>query len=436
MRMLSSLFLAVSLAFGTHIVDLALTIDEAARQSLQRDRDDDVPATLTSVADGRRYSVALHVKGQLGSARAVDDKPAFKIKLRNDERLLGLERLTLNNMVQDPSMLHEALGYQVYAAAGVLVPEAGYVHLAVNGQDYGLYLNLETIDSAFLEGRFGDKGGILYEAAYGVDLREGDESKFELHAGTDPGRARLIALIRSVQEPGDGVFYGASALVDTKGFLSMMAAGALLADWDNYYSSNNYRIYWSPSASRWFFIPTGIDQTFTADATTVFGASGVLFQKCLASERCTREYADTVREVAARFERLALPTKMDALLSMIGAAAQADPKRPYDEAAMRVARESMRAFIDTRPSQVRREVACLDSAPLIACAGAIVKGPEGCLERVSHGREKKDGPVHITRCTGAPRQRWRVLNDGTSVELEGQPLAIPPGSMVQRSIFR
>ena len=67
-------------------------------------------------------------------------------------------------------MLHEALGYQVYAAAGVAVPETGYVRLTVNGQDRGL-LNVETIDAHFLERRFGDSGGILYEGAYGVDLR-------------------------------------------------------------------------------------------------------------------------------------------------------------------------------------------------------------------------------------------------------------------------
>jgi spore coat protein CotH len=66
------------------------------------------------------------------------------VKLDKADRFFGLDRLTLNNMVQDPTMVHEALGYQVYEAAGVRVPRTGYVRLTVNGQPYGLYLNLEA----------------------------------------------------------------------------------------------------------------------------------------------------------------------------------------------------------------------------------------------------------------------------------------------------
>ena len=337
--------------FGPKIVDIALHIDDAARRSLQGARETDAPATLrfgTGVDTDAAFDVMIHVKGQRGSARTLDQKPAFKIKTRKGQRPLGLEHLTLNNMVQDPTMLHEALGYQVYAAAGVPVPEAGYARLTVNGQDYGLYLNVETIDLPFLKRRFGDNSGILYRGKYGVDLRTGDEAKFQLDAGQDPGHAQLTSFIRAVEAPGDGVFYGASAQVDTPSFLAMMAVQALIADWDNYYKANNYRIYWNPSVQRWFFIPTGIDQTFVDASTSVFGGTGILFQKCLASERCTVDYAAAVRDVAGRFERLGLPDRMTSLLSVIDAASQADPKRPYDAAEMTQAREAMRVFIAKR----------------------------------------------------------------------------------------
>ena len=406
--MLAELLMATSLFFGPKIVDLSLELDDSSRQSLKSAPENGVPATLTYRDAGREqtYAVTVHVKGQLGSARPIDDKPAFKIKLAKGERLLGLEHLTLNNMVQDPTMLHEALGYQVYAAAGVAVPRTGYVRLTVDGRDQGLYLNVETTDRLFLERAFHDAGGILYEGAYGVDLREGDAGRFELHEGDDPDHAKLITLIRAVHETGDGVFYGADAPVDTTSFLAMTAAGALLDDWDNYYAANNYRIYWSPAARRWSFIPTGIDQTFGGESTTLFGGIGVLFQKCLASDRCTSDYAKAVREVSARFERLGLPTKMDALVSVIEAAAQADPKKPYDEAAMRGARDAMRAFIDAQPGRVRNALSCLGTggSDVNACAGSVVvtAAGDGCLEYHQAG-------VKVARCLGGPRQRWRVV---------------------------
>jgi hypothetical protein len=412
-------------AFGAAIIDLALDVSDAAKQSLAANPDTEVPATMTfkdaSGAD-TSYAVTIHIKGQKGSARLFDDKPAFKVKLDKADRFFGLDHLTLNNMVQDPTMVHEALGYQVYEAAGVKVPRTGYVRLTVNGQLYGLYLNLEAPDTRFLKRRFGDDSGILYEGAYGVDLRRDDEDKFELHEGKDAGRAKLKTLVRALDAEGDDIFYGRSPLVDSASFLRMMAAAALLDDWDNYYASNNYRIYWNPSASRWFFIPTGIDQTFVGGATTVFGGTGLLFQKCLASERCTNDYADAVRDVADRFERLGLPAKMDALLAVVDTAAQADPKKPYDAATMKSARDAMRAFIAKRPNEVRTAVACMDAAreaTLGSCAGVVaVHVPSNqCLEVVARNAKENPGVVRVSRCQGGIRQRWRLVAKGDAFQL-------------------
>ena len=255
-------------------------------------------------------------------------------------------------------MLHEAVGYRVYAAAGVTVPDTTYARLSINGQARGLYLLVDTIDRRFLARRFGNGAGILYEGAYGTDLRPAAARRFELDEGDDPNRAQLMRLIRAVAEPGDGVFFGAKALVDTRSFVRMMAVQVLIADWDNYYKANNYRIYWNPSAGRWFFIPTGIDQTFsTARPVTPFGGRGVLFVKCLQSKRCTNEYIAALRTVADQFEGLNLTAEMDRLLSVIGEASASDPKKPYSTATMQGARSAMRQFIASRPGIVRKDLA-------------------------------------------------------------------------------
>lgn len=430
---------APSPLFGFTLVNVSLRLDDAATQSLHATPDTAVPATMTVTRGGgadQTYTVRVHIKGQLGSARPFDDKPAFKIDLGAGERVLGLEHLTLNNMVQDATMLHEALGYQVYAAAGVAVPHTGYARLTVNGQPYGLYLNVETIDRRFLTRRFGDADGLLYEGNYGVDLRLGDERKFQRHEGHDPDHAQLTAFIRAIQAPGDGVWYGPTAQVDTASFLSMMAVEALIADWDNYYQSNNYRLYWQPSAHRWHFIPTGIDQTFGGggESTTVFGATGLLFQKCLASERCTRDYADAVRTVARLFEHLGLPTQMDALLSVIDAASQADEKRPYDATTMQTAREAMRVFMATRPGEVRAALSCLDNGheeTLAACAGAVAVNDarEGCMELVSRTPAQHGAGVRVARCVGGIKQRWHLVPRGNAFELR----AISNGNCLELS---
>jgi len=412
-------------AFGPKIIDIALTLDDAARQSLAASPETGVPGKMSfSDASGANttYDVTVRIKGKKGSGRSIDAKPAFKVKLGQDDRIFGLGELTLNNMVQDRTMIHEAIGYQVYEAAGVKVPATGYARVSVNGEAYGLYLNLETIDRRFLKRQFGDDQGILYEGEYGVDLRAADVEKFQLDEGKDPDRAQLKTLIRALDAAGDDVFYGTPPLVDTRSFLAMMAAGTLLEDWDNYYQANNYRIYWNPSASRWVFIPTGIDQIFGSGTTAVFGAKGLLFQKCLSSERCTHEYAATVGDVADRFERLGLLARMDALLAVIDAAAQEDPKKYYDAAKMTIARDAMRTFIANRPDRVRAALSCLDGGrerAIGACAGVVTVNAavNQCLEVVPEGAPRNEGGISVAPCQGGPHQRWRLVAAGDAFQL-------------------
>ena len=409
--------------FGTAIVDLVFTVDDAARQSLVATPDANVPATMTfrdEAGATRTGAVTMHIKGQRGSSRPLDDKPAFKVDLGPGTHIFGLDHLTLNNMVQDTSMLHEALGYEVYAAAGVEVPATGYARVTFNGRDLGLYLNLETTDKRFLSRRFGDAGGILYEGSYGVDLRMEDVGAFESHEGTDPGRARLTDLIHAINAPGDGVFYGAEARVDTASFLGMMAAAALLGDWDNYYTSNNYRLYWSPRSGQWHFIPTGIDETF-ASSIGVFESTGLLFQKCLASERCTTDYAMRVRDVASHVAHLGLLPKMEALAAVIGAAAPADPRPAYDAAHVTAARDEMRAFIGRRPSEVLAALSCLDGGhekTLGACAGVVAAnlGTGQCLD-AGTVVAVSGATVGASACLGRFNQHWHVVAAGTGVRL-------------------
>ena len=347
------------------LIDLGLELDAAALRSLDTAPEVDVPGRLhIGTSSDRPLAVTVRIKGQQGSKRPIDGKPALKIDVANGARALGRENLTLNNMVQDPTMLHEAIGYQVYADAGVTVPRTAYVRFAINGEPRGLYVLVEDVDRQFLADRFGTADGILYEGAYGTDLRAADAGKFELDEGDDPGRAELRRLIQAVSQPGDGLFFGDDRLVDTESFLAMMAVQVLIADWDNYYKANNYRLYWHPARRRWFFIPTGIDQTFgTQHEVTPFGARGVLFRRCLESERCTAEYETRLHRAADRFEMLDLPARMDRLIALIDTAAGIDA--PTTQAATRrqEARAAMREFILARPSSIRSSLAAVERKP-------------------------------------------------------------------------
>ena len=76
--------------------------------------------------DGRRLlhpdDVGIRLKGQFGSFRDLAEKAGFKIKFnfveRQKKKFLGLKKMTLNNMVQDTSLIHERPPMQRSAPPG------------------------------------------------------------------------------------------------------------------------------------------------------------------------------------------------------------------------------------------------------------------------------------------------------------------------------
>ena len=117
--------------------------------------------------------VGVHIKGAWGSLRELDQKFALKVKVNqyiDGQRLRGLQKLTFNNMVQDPSCVHERLAYQVFRDAGVPAPRTSHTEIYLNGEYRGLYAHVESEDDVFLERWFGDGKGNLYEGAYGPDF--------------------------------------------------------------------------------------------------------------------------------------------------------------------------------------------------------------------------------------------------------------------------
>jgi spore coat protein CotH len=78
------------------------------------------------------------------------------------QKLFGITKFTLNNMVQDPSYIHEALSYRLFRAVGVPTPRVGYANVTLNGRNYGLHLNVETVDTTMLK-RWGLTNKHLYK---------------------------------------------------------------------------------------------------------------------------------------------------------------------------------------------------------------------------------------------------------------------------------
>ena len=319
-------------------------------------------------------NVGIRLKGR-ASFQPIGDKPGFKIKFSefvSKQRFLGLRRLTLNNMVQDPAMARERLGYRFFRAVGAPAPRCHHAEVFVNGEYYGLYANVESLDESFLDRHFSKPFGNLFDTSneeYFVDMVPGNEYLFELETNQEINDTSDLSQLIEVLDGPEGTFlHDVETVVDLDEFLLLGAAQAIIADWDGYFgASNNYKIY--HGGNGFVLLPWGIDQTFNIidnqytmldyriDGTSSRRDNGVVFAKCKQDDGCRSRYLDRVAEALDVFERIDLEHELDAVLTQIEDAAGRDARRPYAESDIDYSIQKVREFITERPDIVREQLA-------------------------------------------------------------------------------
>lgn len=116
------------------------------------------------------YNVGIRPKGNSSLKMVASDDTTDRYSLKIDfgkyvdgQTYHGLEKLVLNNMISDTTYMKEYLSYDLYELLGVATPEYSYSNIKLNGEDWGLYLAVETIEERFLEKQYGTSEGNLYK---------------------------------------------------------------------------------------------------------------------------------------------------------------------------------------------------------------------------------------------------------------------------------
>jgi CotH protein len=310
-------------------------------------------------------AVGIRLKGSLGSFRPLGQKAGFKIKFGKKEPFLGLKKMTLNNMVQDDSMIHESLAYQAFQAAGVPASRTGYADVIVNGQDYGLHLNIETLDTVALEKHFGpflEPPQHLYEGEYHADVTPSQDELFEVDEGeevTEGVPADLAALVTAVNEgSGPGWSERVEPFADLGEMTRMWAVEKYAGQWDGYSGQqgellpNNFYLY-SDAAGRFQMLPWGTDQTW-GTRLPFEGAAGVMFDDCLVDASCKAEYRDAAGAALKSIMPLDLDTVARCTAARLKPWQEQEPAgmRQDDAAGIAASVEAAREFIADRPGEL------------------------------------------------------------------------------------
>jgi hypothetical protein len=156
------------------------------------------------------------------------------------------------------------MAYDVFTKAGVPAPRCAFAHVVVNGEDLGLYSNVEAVKKPFLAEHFGDDSGNLYEGSGGADFRDGFFDHFEQKTnGSTPAQDALKAVSDALLLPASKRNAKLEELVDMDELMKFWAAESLLSHWDGYSGDlNNFFVYERPDTHKLVFIPWGPDAAF------------------------------------------------------------------------------------------------------------------------------------------------------------------------------
>lgn len=264
-------------------------------------------------------NVGLRVKGSVGTLThnaygpggltIAKDKVSLKIKFNfsvKGQHFFGLEKLTLNSMVQDPTMTHETMAYKLFRDIGVLAPRTGFANVYINDSLRGLFLNLEPYDEVSMTWHVPTLQHIIEGQTTGLNPQltaAAIETAFQIDAGSKQDIKDFRALVTAV-EASSTMTPAIAARLDIERLGVFVAVEKFINHWDGYSGSvpwgpNNFYLV-DNARGEFQFMPSGPDATWqyytdvegldAKGAEPFTSGDGSLFARCMLDEVCASAY--------------------------------------------------------------------------------------------------------------------------------------------------
>lgn len=224
-------------------------------------------------------------------------QPGGKFPLKVDFDRFGgprfheVGKVNYGNNWADLSYMRERLANRLYNAMGVPAPRTAYARVSVDGNDNGVYTQVQQIDRCFLEERFGaaNGNGNLYKAVYtstdiGALTYQGATKADYFSTTTCPANfpecglvlktnendpalndyADLVHFIDVLNNTSDVDFESTIVDVfDVDAFLRLAAVSVVTSSFDGYLGmGHNYYLYHRPDTDQFMMIPWDQNESY------------------------------------------------------------------------------------------------------------------------------------------------------------------------------
>ena len=421
----------------------------------------DVHYHATFVFDNGRVRDTLQDIGfrLRGNTSRQAQKKSFKVSFNTfkpGRDYHGLEKLNLNGEHNDPTISRAKVCWDLLRDIEIGGSRANHVELYINGQYYGLYLNVEHIDENFVRARFGNNSGNLYKCLWPATLE---------YLGSDPnlykvaqfGRRTYDLKINSAaddysdlahfidvlnNEPLASLPCELEKVFHVNSYLKVIAFDILTGNWDGpIYNKNNFYLYHNTATDKLEYIPFDLDNTLGIDWFSIdWGRRNLYIWSFVGEPRpiYTRlmqvpEYRERVsyyfdQLLSDHFNSPLLAPKLNALRSKIRPSAVNDLFRTmdygytvqdfdqaFDQPLSAHVDYGLKDFVATRHMSARNQLTLSDIKPIIPFVHHNYPAAGQPFILATHPEdETKNLTVEVVyQLNGGPNQTLALHDDGT-----------------------
>lgn len=316
---------------------------------LRQNYSSETPILADLTVDGVTYpSVGVRIRGNTSYTALPTGSEKFSLKVEMDftdpnQELLGYDTLNLNNGFRDPTFCREVV-YNNYVAQFVPNPRANHVLVTLNGQNWGVYVNVQQPNKRMLRDYFTNADGLRIRCANnpnGPGLRYNGTSpanysayEIQIDGGLADPLGALIAVCNSLTNEPLASWQNIDTLFAIDPSIWSVVLENFLTDDDSYINKGcDFMTYRDPIDGRMHLMQRDANETFTqwnwAITRNFTQTTKPVLNRVLAVPELRQRYMAHYRTAAQDMNWAYFGPRFTALRNQIDAAVLADPKKLY-----------------------------------------------------------------------------------------------------------
>jgi len=216
----------------------------------------------------------------------VGGRYAYRIDFGEHQQLAGESEINLDNLEQgrDPTLQRESASYELFKELGVPYSNVAYVRLYFNGNDHGIYANIQKIDKSYISVHFpDDEGGNLhkiddyfeFDDAGGFGNRDArltdygskkeeyrwNFEKRDTDRDDDFSQVQNLAKLMNTSTASTSYEANIEKVINVDNWVKVLAIQKIIGGWDSFGFSRgkNMYMYRAPIEGRWHLLTWDMD---------------------------------------------------------------------------------------------------------------------------------------------------------------------------------